>query len=80
MASVVNEMDEMFSGVVGVILTMSLACLCTAIYGVLGGHPPVIWYMGGILSTVTLLMLLQSLSSLNYQVSNILYFTMIHLH
>ena len=67
--SVVNEMDEMFFGVVGVILTMSLACLCTAIYGVLGGHSPVIWYMGGILSTVTLLMLLQSLSSLNYQVS-----------
>ena len=67
--SVVNEMDEMFSGVVGVILTIALSCLCVAVYSVLSGQSPVSWYIGGIYSTVTIAMLLPSLSSLNYQVS-----------
>ena len=66
--SVVNKMDEMFSGVVGVILTMALTCLCVAVYAVLSGQSPVSWYIGGIYSTVILTMLLPSLSSLNYQV------------
>ena len=73
---VVNKLDFMFSFAVGIILTMALSTLCCAIYAVVSGEDPTIWYIATAYSALSLGFLLFSLSSLNYRVRNYAHLTL----
>ena len=73
---VVNKLDFMFSFGVGIILTMALTTLCCAIYAVVSGEDPTIWYIATAYSALSFGFLLFSLSSLNYRVRNFSHLTL----
>ena len=71
LATIVCKVDSMFSLAVGIILTMTLSSLCGAIYAVVIGEEPDVWYMAVVYAALSLGLLLFSLSRLNHSVRNL---------
>ena len=71
LTSVVNKVDSMFSFAVGIILTMTLSSLCGAVYAMVIGENPAVWYIAVVYAALSLGLLLLSLSRLNYSVRNL---------
>ena len=67
--STAQKVDEMFSDLVGMIISLTLGMLCGATYGVLTGEPLDIWIDMFVMSLAVLIILLPPVTSLNNEVS-----------
>ena len=66
--SIVHKVDEIFSGIVSVILVLSLGMLCGAVYAISNGADSTNWFNLMLYSVLNLAILLPPLANLNQKV------------
>ena len=71
LASVVHKIDKMFSDIFALIIVISMALLCSSTYGLITGDNSRQWMLLGVMSLVSLIILIPSAVTLNTEVGRL---------